>query len=444
MEIYMSVKLSLLASLFLEALSVWYYCRNLFVANRKFPSCFFFFCSLYSFLFLSHSFTNAKGVILNLSLFFFVNFFLIKKIYITSLTTSLIHSSLLTFMSVISEISTGYICDKVIVNYWYNWNSEENLIYMSLSCLLFFFSTWFLSSLQKKYSPNDISTKTEFAIFLGISLCITIVIFLIFFYVLSADHASLQLNVVILCIVLLSIIFLLNVILYNYMQKKHMEYIQIQKQLQFENDTETLIEEIKKRDISQRILIHDIKNHLNSIANLCHDERATQDYISKIIASPALKPPLRYCSNDFINTILYRYSQSAKSLNIAFNIEIINVQLNHVSNYDLTVIFCNLLDNAFEAACLCDKPEINLIMSSDSEKQINIIKITNSCIDSVDVKKMATTKKDKSSHGFGLISVTNSLDKYGGYLHQYKDNQSGILTSVIIISWGPYDKNSNM
>lgn len=216
------------------------------------------------------------------------------------------------------------------------------------------------------------------------------------------------------------------------------------RQLQFEKDTLSLIEEIKNRESAQRILIHDIKNHLQSISCLSSDEKAVREYISTLYSSPALAPTAKYCSNDFLNAILSRYSQAAQEYKIEFNIETVNVYLDFISTYDLTVIFCNLLDNSIEAAEKCSNPYINIIITSDTEKKISIIKISNSCQLTPNLNpSTVTTKPNPEMHGYGLISVKNVIEKINGHMQQYTDDTNHQYNTVIIFSWGFYE-NTNL
>ncbi len=94
---------------------------------------------------------------------------------------------------------------------------------------------------------------------------------------------------------------------------------------------------------------------------------------------------------------------------------------------NLCSIFSNLINNAAEyyKNHTCNENYINL-----KAKQIDnkiIIKCMNNLNDSkhiTDSKKIKTTKKDKSNHGYGLAIIQSIAEKYNGNFHiDVTDNQ---------------------
>lgn len=85
---------------------------------------------------------------------------------------------------------------------------------------------------------------------------------------------------------------------------------------------------------------------------------------------------------------------------------------------DICNIFGNALDNAMESTTMIPDEEKRLIHITVSEKnQFVIIKIANYCEQSVAIEPGAmpeTTKVDKRNHGYGLKSIKQSAEKYGG------------------------------
>ena len=78
---------------------------------------------------------------------------------------------------------------------------------------------------------------------------------------------------------------------------------------------------------------------------------------------------------------------------------------------DVCVIFGNALDNAIEA---CDR-------ITEGEKKISLVlvqregkllcRITNTALSGI-TNVYSTSKKDKENHGFGLVNLRESLEKY--------------------------------
>lgn len=431
----MSVKLILFFSLLVEAISIFLYCKHLFACKRKTSTIVVAYILSYALQFFIHSFEGANGIIRNLCVFTLLNVILLLTLYDTSISSAAIHASIFTFTSILSEILTGSIWEVVFSNYWDNWEKDASILMMFLSLVLFSLFLFIISYVQRKISLADLTEKKEIVIAIIIAVLLTVIILSNFYCLLTEELMNTTLVSIVLSIILLAVIFFLNIYLFNCMRRNHFKNILIQKQHQFEQDETTLIKEIQQRDLEQRILLHDIKNHLLAINDMCGEETTVNTYISDLLSSSALSSPLRYCNNDFVNAMLYRYKQNAEENSIVLNIETSTVTLDFVSAYDITAILGNLLDNAFEACKKSDTPTVNLIITSDIDKKISIIKIINTYGDTIDINNLKTHKKDVARHGLGLQSVNSALRNYGGHLQQFIDNQEKLFTSIVIMNW---------
>lgn len=110
-----------------------------------------------------------------------------------------------------------------------------------------------------------------------------------------------------------------------------------------------------------------------------------------------------------------------------------------VQSYDLGIILGNALDNAGEA---CRKlkekdPEADAFIRLDSFKKgkFLFIKIENSFDGIISRKRTSefpvTDKKDKDSHGIGLINIQNTVEKYQGTM-DWKVTEGVFTLSVMI------------
>jgi sensor histidine kinase YesM len=95
-----------------------------------------------------------------------------------------------------------------------------------------------------------------------------------------------------------------------------------------------------------------------------------------------------------------------------------------IKEKDLCIILSNALDNAIEAARLCEA-EKTVDISIASRKNALSIVIKNSYFN--EMKKDAlgnifTTKVDASNHGLGLSSIRKAVNKYDGEIVIELDN----------------------
>lgn len=134
--------------------------------------------------------------------------------------------------------------------------------------------------------------------------------------------------------------------------------------------------------------------------------------------------------NGIVDAILSEKQKKATASNTIITFQGIIPQTGF-SPTDLCVIFGNTLDNAIEA---CEK------ISIDTEKVINVsvnctggfvfISITNPVAEKVIVHNnhIETTKKDRTSHGFGLYSLQKIAKKYDGEMSIISEEHTFTLT----------------
>ena len=80
---------------------------------------------------------------------------------------------------------------------------------------------------------------------------------------------------------------------------------------------------------------------------------------------------------------------------------------------DICTIFGNALDNAIEACLLLDdQRQKSIAVSLVQIDAVLLCKIINTAPQQTR-NNLATSKKDKVNHGFGIANLTESLAKYG-------------------------------
>lgn len=128
--------------------------------------------------------------------------------------------------------------------------------------------------------------------------------------------------------------------------------MQMQLQLQKEASSIEYYKMLSEQTENQNILVHDLKNHLQSIAILNENKESEKvaAYIDRIINSSDMKESVQVCDNELLNTILSRYIKNCQKQKISLRADIRAGILDSLNYNDLTSLFCNLMDNAVEAA----------------------------------------------------------------------------------------------
>lgn len=243
-------------------------------------------------------------------------------------------------------------------------------------------------------------------------------------------------------IILFSILFLsIGIVATIYViRKKQYELNHTREELQRMESDEGYNKLITQIDIDQKIMIHDIKNHLQIIQDSLdsHDFTKAQTHIDELTLSNALSSGAIITDNHTLSLLLARYKDYCQNEGILFSSDVKDAHLSYLSPSDVTSLFCNLLDNAIEACNLAENPVLTLRISTDKERKMDLISITNTCREQPLFEKngfLSTIKTDKMRHGFGMQSIKRVVDRYNGAIEpKYIKEESLFQVSICLYS----------
>lgn len=431
----MAVKICYIIIFIFEACILLQYCKNLFSPKytwkREIPVLFF----SYSLLFF---FSLYDSFWINFLAFFIINFLYIFFMYQSKWLTAFFHAFIITIIMVLSEVGILILLSYFIPDFYDNGTYFRNVIILSVpSKILYFLILQSISLFIKKRKTRELSSDQS-TLFLVVFPLISGFIALVLTTVCMNVSLSLLLDIMITISVILLLAF--NIFLawfHTSIQEKNQKFLEMQIRLQKEYDTVKYFDALGKQDEKQKILIHDIRKHLMSIAEL-NEKKETQkiaSYIEQIVQSSDLQSSVRSCDNDLLNTILFRFKQQFKELGISF---ITNIQSNCIDflpEYDMTALFCNLLENALDATRNLTNSFIELSVSARSSNEV-IITMINSCQKdpfSGKGRHLVSTKKNTWRHGYGLTSIQHVIDQFGGSSRLYFNENDSTFHSVIIL-----------
>ena len=113
-----------------------------------------------------------------------------------------------------------------------------------------------------------------------------------------------------------------------------------------------------------------------------------------------------------------------------------NTDVGFMTAEDITTLFCNLLDNAFEAASGQSHGIIEFKIVDKEETHITTISLVNSCKQTPvyeGANQYQSTKADRHRHGIGMRSIQKIVDKYKGTLHTYYKEEDKTFHTIIIL-----------
>jgi len=182
-----------------------------------------------------------------------------------------------------------------------------------------------------------------------------------------------------------------------------------------------------------RIIRHDIKHHLNVITELAKagDTKELEQYLSDWQESAAENELCYYCENPVLNALFSRYGELCARCGISFNAVLNMPGRFSISNYELCIIFGNLLENAVEACRkLNESKDIELVV--DTKGEMFTVMVKNSFNGNViEIDEIPTS--EKKDGGFGLWSVRAICERYDGHMLVEWDNNIFTVYVMLLI-----------
>lgn len=420
----------------LEGCILWQYCKNLFIPShtRRRQITVLSFC--YVLLFIA---SLPQNFAINLLAFLTLNFIYIFFMYETEFLTAFFHSFLITMIMTLSELGFFSILSYFIPDFYNNKTYFQNVIALTIpSKLLYFSLLQYISQYIKRKKTRELASDKNI-LFLNIIPILSGFIAIVLATVCMYVHLPLYLNIMItISVILLLAINVFLVWFHTAMQEKNQRFLEMQILLQKESAAVNYFDALHKQDEKQKILIHDIRKHLSSIAELNekNEPQKVASYIHEIIKSSDLQTSVRISDNDLLNTIIFKVKQQCTEFHISLITDVRTGCVDFLSEYDLTALFSNLLDNAVDAAKNIPKSFIELNISAHNHDSI-IISMVNSCKKDPFTRshRLTSTKKDKQNHGYGMKSIERVIKKYNGNSRFYFNQESCTFHAVIILSF---------
>lgn len=206
---------------------------------------------------------------------------------------------------------------------------------------------------------------------------------------------------------------------------------QIKNEYQLWKNRDEYYTKLEEQNKGSRVLMHDIKKHLGTIGNISSGKAA--DYISEISDDYNVSNPIDYCKDATLNLITHRFYEKCKANGIRFDVNIREIKLDFMTAPDITALFDNLLENAFESAITSDEKQIDFTAYLRNQNFI-IIRLTNSC----DIRPTykngeLLTNKKSPFHGIGTKSIKRVVKKYDGDNDMKFNEDEGTFESVIML-----------
>lgn len=171
----------------------------------------------------------------------------------------------------------------------------------------------------------------------------------------------------------------------------------------------------RRSEYAVSILRHDMRHFLSNISayiDNCEYDKA-KEYISGIVSYTDKTAMRKYCKNEIINMILSSYSNEIDEKQIDFQYSIQVPQDLSVSDIDLTSILSNALENAIHAASPLEAEKRHVVLDMRMNDDKLLISIKNTFAEKP-VLADGMPLSNKENHGFGTQSIRYVTEKLKG------------------------------
>ncbi|WP_297632216.1 GHKL domain-containing protein [uncultured Clostridium sp.] len=167
---------------------------------------------------------------------------------------------------------------------------------------------------------------------------------------------------------------------------------------------------------SSRKVIHDIKNHMQTIDSLYEigEKKEAKDYLKNMYGLLDSLGQKVYTENKVLNVVINDKVHLAKKSDIDIKVLIGEVDLKLIKEIDITTIISNLLDNAIEGTKETENKEITLKI--DKFNNFLIINVANSFKKVKVIDEIFKTTKENHL-GLGLENIKRTAEKYSGSIN---------------------------
>lgn len=232
------------------------------------------------------------------------------------------------------------------------------------------------------------------------------------------------------------IIFLLFLsLIYFIWKSRYVEKINILQQ-KFNDQQKAHHDEIFKKYSEKRKFYHDVSNHLLCIQQLFEGKRydELETYLSSVTVQYE-KTKMSIDTNNYIVDVV------VNDLASKYYGQVVTIQWTgkfrsdiKLSNIDLSSLFSNLLQNAYEATINVEENR-KIIVDIKYLGDNLVIRVSNPYNNILNMKdkKFISTKKNKEYHGFGTAIIQEIVEKYSGQI-DYAIGSNVFETTIVFMN----------
>ena len=186
-----------------------------------------------------------------------------------------------------------------------------------------------------------------------------------------------------------------------------------------------------------RAVAHDVREHIKALEGLIDNNyvESAMQYTKLLNKELDKLTPEFKVSNQILSIIINNKLAQAEKLNIDLILDIEDLSIDFISDLDITSIFANILDNAFEACSELEEKDRIMKLTIHKINSFLVVNISNKYkkVRQDSDGKFLTTKEDHE--GFGLSNVKRAVERYDGVFNVETDQGLFVVKITIPMLW---------
>lgn len=188
-------------------------------------------------------------------------------------------------------------------------------------------------------------------------------------------------------------------------------------------------------------LRHDMKNHIIALSGLFESkEWAKMGAYLKQLEDNSLEIGGDITGNKVVDALLYQKRKQAEREGVQWECDIQIPKVCCINEFDLCVLFGNILDNALEACERLWSDTCSFIhIQARTVKKCFLIEVKNSMDRTEKYREGFSRKENPQEHGIGLMNIGDVVYKYNGVMHIETRNNTFVISILIPLSDAIHD-----
>lgn len=372
--------------------------------------------------------------------FLIINCFLCFYLFSRRMSSSVFHALILTVAMVVTEVIIELVCMRLLDGFLVFTQNSISYAIVSIGSRIFYFFVIRIIIVVFAPKKERLEAKSGFTVLLSVTPLISVWLTLVIVVICMNGHIDFIMGGMLLAS--MALLLVMNFVVfwaYDSDQKFMRNYLMMQADLKEQQAEAEYYRRLAEQTENQKILIHDIKNHLQTIAGLSEDggESKIHEYVQQLMEMSEMKSSVTYCSQPVLNVILGQYQEICKKKSIQFGVDIRKDSVDYITVDDLTALFGNLLKNAVEAAAGVSEAYIDVTVNYNYKSKQTFISVENSVLYPPVFDGdggLISRKNDGKLHGVGIKSIQRAAEHYQGEVSYHYDKEAKCFHMMVLLT----------